>query len=116
MWDGKHKIFGRDSPGLSGTSGNPDNADRAPPSSPALTLDGLADADRLRREATRPLAPRCRALAVLDLHGAILGHGAPPVHPICLRCQRPFESDWRGHRICGTCAPLMTEEPYAPLP
>ena len=27
-----------------------------------------------------------------------------------------FESEWRGHRICGACAPLMAEEPYAPLP
>ena len=35
---------------------------------------------------------------------------------VCLRCQRPFESDWCGHRICGACAPHMAEEPYAPLP
>ena len=35
----------------------------------------------------------------------------PPDQPAL---QQPFESDWRGHRICGTCAPLMAEEPYAP--
>ena len=41
-------------------------------------------------------------------------NGFDPARRICLRCQQPFESDWRGHRICGTCAPLTTEEPYAP--
>ena len=42
------------------------------------------------------------------------GNGYDPARRLCLRCQRPFESDWRGHRICGACAPLMTEKPYAP--
>ena len=44
------------------------------------------------------------------------GNGFDLARRVCLRCQQPFESDWRGHRICGTCAPLMAEEPYAPLP
>ena len=44
------------------------------------------------------------------------GNGYDPARRICLRCQRPFESDWRGRRICGTCAPLMEEETRAPLP
>ena len=44
------------------------------------------------------------------------GNGYDPARRVCLRCQLPFESDWRGHRICGACAPLMAEEPYAPLP
>ena len=39
-----------------------------------------------------------------------------PARRFCLRCRQPFESDWRGHRVCGACAPLMAEEPYAPLP
>ena len=44
------------------------------------------------------------------------GDGYDPARRVCLRCRQPFESDWRGHRICGACAPLMSEEPYAPLP
>ena len=44
------------------------------------------------------------------------GNGYDAARRLCLRCQQPFESDWRGHRICGACAPLTTEEPYAPLP
>ena len=43
-------------------------------------------------------------------------NGYDPARRVCLRCQQPFESDWRGHRICGRCAPLLAEEPYAPLP
>ena len=43
------------------------------------------------------------------------GNGDDPARRVCLRCQRLFESDWCGHRICGACAPLMEEEPYAPL-
>ena len=43
------------------------------------------------------------------------GGGCGPARRLCLRCQKPFDSDWRGHRICGTCAPLMAEEPFAPL-
>ncbi len=34
----------------------------------------------------------------------------------CLRCRRPFQSDWRGNRICGACAPLLLrDQPYEPL-
>ena len=44
------------------------------------------------------------------------GDGYDPARRVCLRCRQPFESDWRGHRICDACAPLMAEEPYAPLP
>ena len=29
------------------------------------------------------------------------GNGYDPARRVCLRCQQPFESDWRGHRICG---------------
>ena len=28
-------------------------------------------------------------------------NGYDPARRVCLRCQQPFESDWRGHRICG---------------
>ena len=35
------------------------------------------------------------------------GDGYDPASRVCLRCLRPFASDWRGHRICGDCAPLM---------
>ena len=35
------------------------------------------------------------------------GDGYDPASRVCLRCLRPFESGWRGHRICGDCAPLM---------
>ena len=48
--------------------------------------------------------------------GARDANGDDPARRVCLRCQRLFESDWCGHRICGTCAQLITEEPYAPLP
>ena len=48
--------------------------------------------------------------------GARDANGDDPARRVCLRCQQPFESDWGGHRICGACAPLMTEEPYAPRP
>ena len=44
------------------------------------------------------------------------GNGYDPARRFCLRCRQPIESDWRGHRICAACAPLMAEEPYAPLP
>ena len=47
--------------------------------------------------------------------GARRGGGYDPARRVCLRCRRAFASDWRGHRICRDCAPLMTEEPYAPL-
>ena len=47
--------------------------------------------------------------------GARDANGDDPARRVCLRCQRLFESDWCGHRICGACAPLMEEEPYAPL-
>ena len=30
-----------------------------------------------------------------------------PAHRVCLRCQRPFASEWRGHLICHACAPLL---------
>ena len=42
-------------------------------------------------------------------------NGYDPARRVCLRCQQPFESDWRGHRICGACAPHLAQEPYAPL-
>ena len=48
--------------------------------------------------------------------GARDANGDDPARRVCLRCQQPFESDRHGHRICGTCAPLMAEEPYAPRP
>ena len=42
-------------------------------------------------------------------------NGYDPARRVCLRCLRPFASDWRGHRICGDCAPsLARDEPYAP--
>ena len=44
------------------------------------------------------------------------GNGYDPARRVCLRCRQPFESGWRGHRICGACAPLMTEGPQALLP
>ena len=44
------------------------------------------------------------------------GNNYDPTRWFCLRCRQPFKSDWRGHRICGACAPLMAIEPYAPLP
>ena len=41
--------------------------------------------------------------------------GYDPAIRVCLGCLRPFASDWRGHRICGDCAPsLARDEPYAP--
>ena len=41
--------------------------------------------------------------------------GYDPARRVCLRCMRLFESAWRGHRICGDCAPsLARDEPYAP--
>ena len=42
--------------------------------------------------------------------------GYDPARRACLRCRQPFENDWRWHRIYATGAPLMTEEPCAPLP
>ena len=41
--------------------------------------------------------------------------GYDPARRACLHCQRPFESSWRGHCLCGACAPLVADEPYAPL-
>ena len=38
-----------------------------------------------------------------------------PASRICLRCGQPFDSSWRGHRICAACAPTMVDRPYAPL-
>ena len=35
------------------------------------------------------------------------GDGYDPAHRVCLRCLQPFASDWRGHRICDDCAPLL---------
>ena len=41
--------------------------------------------------------------------------GYDPAIRVCLGCMRLFESAWRGHRICGDCAPsLARDEPYAP--
>ena len=48
--------------------------------------------------------------------GARGGNGCDPARRTCLRCGRSFASDWRGHRICRTCASLMRDAPYAPLP
>ena len=42
-------------------------------------------------------------------------NGYDPARRVCLRCLQPFESDGRGHRICGACAPTIVDEPYAPL-
>ena len=39
--------------------------------------------------------------------GAREGDDYDPVRRLCLRCQRPFKSDWRGHRICRDCAPQV---------
>ena len=38
------------------------------------------------------------------------GNGNDPARRVCLRCQQPFESDWRGHRICGDCAPSLIRD------
>ena len=35
------------------------------------------------------------------------GNGYDPASRVCLRCLRPFASDWRGHRICDNCAPSL---------
>ena len=35
------------------------------------------------------------------------GEGYDPARRVCLRCRRAFASDWRGHRICRDCAPLL---------
>ncbi len=35
------------------------------------------------------------------------GNGYDPARRACLRCGRSFASDWRGHRICSACTPLM---------
>ncbi len=47
--------------------------------------------------------------------GACAGNGYDPARRLCLRCRQPFESDWRGHRICDACARTMGVEPHAPL-
>ena len=39
--------------------------------------------------------------------GACGGQSYDPARRVCLRCGRPFASDWRGHRICGNCIPLL---------
>ena len=44
------------------------------------------------------------------------GDGYDSARRVCLRCHQPFRSGWRGHRICGACAPPMARELYAPLP
>ena len=44
------------------------------------------------------------------------GDGYDPASRVCLRCGRAFASDWRGHRICSACTPLLRDAPYAPLP
>ena len=44
------------------------------------------------------------------------GNGYDSARWVCLRRKQPFESNWRGHRICGTCEQLTAEGPYAPLP
>ncbi|MDE0390997.1 MAG: hypothetical protein OXI57_02880 [Rhodospirillales bacterium] len=38
---------------------------------------------------------------------AFKGDGFDPARRVCLRCGRAFASDWRGHRICSNCAPLV---------
>lgn len=35
------------------------------------------------------------------------GNSYDPASRVCLRCGRAFASDWRGHRICSACAPLL---------
>ena len=35
------------------------------------------------------------------------GEGYEPAHRVCLLVGRAFASDWRGHRICRDCAPLL---------
>ena len=36
--------------------------------------------------------------------------GYDPAIRVCLGCLRPFASDWRGHRICGDCAPSLIRD------
>ena len=36
--------------------------------------------------------------------------GYDPARRVCLGCMRLFESAWRGHRICGDCAPSLIRD------
>ncbi len=47
--------------------------------------------------------------------GARRGGGYDPARRVCLRCRRAFASDWRGHRICRDCAPLLAGNSHEPL-
>ena len=42
-----------------------------------------------------------------DLRTPARARDGNPANRVCVRCQRPFASDWRGHRICSACAPLV---------